>query len=133
MIDKIFDLFGIEEVEEEEEEVVETSKSGRRVVPFTPNKKEINPERRQNNRRQEMESNIIIQKPVRLEDAQEIIDQLMDGNSVAINLEKADGQMKQRIMDMIAGYCYCVSCNIEKVSGDIFIVSGHEIQNDNME
>lgn len=77
---------------------------------------------------EEEKGNIIISRPKRIDDAKEIIDHLMSGNSVTIDLEKAEGQIKQRIMDMIVGYGYCANCNIERVNDNIFVVSHVDIQ-----
>ena len=94
-------------------------------------------ERKQENRKviplrkiEEKESNIVIMRPKDIIDAKSIIDQLMDGNSVMIDLGKTDEAEKQRVMDMISGYCYAFHCNIERVNSTTFVVSHAEIQFD---
>lgn len=73
-------------------------------------------------------SNIIIMKPKKLNEAKDIIDKLQEGNTVAVDLAYAAENEKQRIMDMLAGYCYCTQSNIESINTDIYIISHTEIE-----
>lgn len=72
-------------------------------------------------------SEIIIMKPKAISEAKDIIDYLIDGNSVTINLESSEEKEKQRIMDMVSGYCYAFECNIEQVNPNVFVVSHKKI------
>lgn len=73
-------------------------------------------------------SNIIIVKPKKLDDAKDIIDKLIAGNTVAVDLEHTADEEKQRIMDMLAGYCYCTQSNIESINSGIYIISHTDIE-----
>lgn len=75
---------------------------------------------------------IIVCKPKKADDAKDIIDKLMEGHSVTINLGDVEVGAKQRIMDMVAGYCYCTKCNIEQVTQDIYLVSENIIETEEM-
>lgn len=72
-------------------------------------------------------SEIIIMKPKAISEAKDIIDYLIEGNSVTINLESSEEKEKQRIMDMVSGYCYAFECNIEQVNPNVFVVSHKKI------
>lgn len=76
------------------------------------------------------EPDIVIVRPVDMVDSKNIIDQLMDGNSVMIDLGKTQESEKQRVMDMVSGYCYAFDCNIERVNHTTFVVSHSKIQNE---
>ena len=71
--------------------------------------------------------NIVIFKPKRLEEAKDIIDLLVEGNSVTIDLSLADEKIRQRILDMVVGYGYYAQCNMEQITSTIFIVSHSKI------
>lgn len=76
------------------------------------------------------ESDIVIVRPADIVDSKNIIDQLMDGNSVMIDLGKTQESEKQRVMDMVSGYCYAFDCNIERVNHTTFVVSHWKIQSE---
>ena len=75
-------------------------------------------------------ANIIIMKPKKLNEAKDIIDKLAEGNTVAVDLDNAPENEKQRIMDMLAGYCYCTQSNIESINKGIYIISHTPIELD---
>lgn len=78
-------------------------------------------------------TNIRIMKPRKLNDAKDIIDKLSEGNTVAVDLEYTKDSEKQRIMDMLAGYCYCTQSNIESINTNIYIISHTVIELDKNE
>jgi len=84
-----------------------------------------------NNKMDMNNPNIIITKPRKLDDAKEIIDKLQDGNTIAVDLEYTPDNQKQRVMDMLAGYCYCTQSNIESINSNIYIISHTEIELEN--
>lgn len=127
MLAKLFNSFRIIEDEEFDDfvdvEEEEFSNHDKGVLPFVPNRKSEYSNRNLRNVDESAKPNIIIYKPEKVGDAKDIIDCLLDRNTVAIDLERANGRERQRIMDMVAGYCYCSHCNIEQVNKNIFIVS----------
>lgn len=102
--------------EEEDDDYEDRKQDSRKVIPLR--------------KIEEKESNIVIMRPKDIIDAKSIIDQLMDGNSVTIDLGGTVEAEKQRVMDMISGYCYAFHCNIERVNSTTFVVSHAEIQFD---
>lgn len=102
--------------EEEEDDYEDRKQDIRKVIPLR--------------KIEEKESNIVIMRPKDIIDAKSIIDQLIDGNSVTIDLGGTAEAEKQRVMDMVSGYCYAFHCNIERVNSTIFLVSHAEIQLD---
>ena len=68
-------------------------------------------------------NSIIICVPERYEEAQMICGHLKDRSSVLINLEKADKELAQRIVDFISGTIYAIDGDIKKISKDIFAAS----------
>lgn len=63
-----------------------------------------------------------------IEDSKEICDQLLMGNAVVINMEKASGDQKSRIIDFIAGAVYGVNGMILPVSQAIFMAAPENIE-----
>lgn len=76
------------------------------------------------------EPDIVITKPRDIVDCKNIIDQLIEGNSVMIDLGQTLESEKQRVMDMVSGYCYAFDCNIERINNTTFVVSHSKIQNE---
>lgn len=63
-----------------------------------------------------------------IEDSKEICDQLLMGNAVVINMEKASGDQKSRIIDFISGAVYGVNGRILPVSHAIFMAAPENIE-----
>lgn len=131
MLEKIKDLFTIEDDYEdgyEDEEMMQEEATGTtgRAAQYEENGRSKPSQRR--GAQALSKPNIMITKPKTIEDAKDIIDYLMEGTTVAIDLEKASERDRQRIMDMVSGYCYCSSCEIEQVNMNIFLVSSSDIK-----
>ena len=68
-------------------------------------------------------NSIIICVPERYEEAQAICSHLKDRSSVLINLEKADKELAQRIVDFVSGTIYAIDGDIKRVANGIFAAS----------
>ena len=71
---------------------------------------------------------VIIMKPEDFGDAKLIADHLRSRRTVVVNLEHAGLEEAKRILDFISGTAYALSCNVVKVSENIFIFSPDHIE-----
>ena len=62
-------------------------------------------------------------KPTAYEETKDIIDTLLDGKSVVLNLEGMRLELAQRIVDSVSGGCYAIRGNLQKISGYIYLVT----------
>lgn len=69
----------------------------------------------------DMEVRVI--KPTLYEDTREIIDTLLTGKAVVLNLEGMKLDLAQRIVDSVSGGCYAIQGNLQKISGYIYLVT----------
>ena len=67
-------------------------------------------------------------KPASMDDSKEIVDTLLGGRAVIINLEGIHIEIAQRIIDFTYGACYSIDGNFNKVTEYIFIVSPRSIE-----
>lgn len=133
VMNKIFDLFGMDsqeteeyedeniyEYEDEEEVEVEDRKlfgrNKNKVVPMTP----------ANSIR------MVISQPTTFEQSDEICSFIKEKKSVIVNLEYVNKDVARRIVDFISGGVYALDGYIQKVSNSIFLVapSNYEITNE---
>ena len=70
---------------------------------------------------------VTILKPQTFEDAQEICDNLLNGNPIIVNLEGFDPNCSQRLMDFVSGCVYSIGANLHQISGYIFIISPADV------
>lgn len=72
-----------------------------------------------------------ISKPTSFEQANEIIAQLKNRNSIVINLEYVSKEVGRRIVDVVSGAVRALDGNMEKVSNSIFVVApyNYDIEN----
>lgn len=66
---------------------------------------------------------VVVVKPVSMEDTREVIDALLDQCTVVLNLESNDVEVAQRIIDFTSGACYSLNGNLQKISSFIFILT----------
>ena len=64
-----------------------------------------------------------IAKPTNFDQADEIVMQLKEKNSVVINLEYVSKDVARRIVDVVCGAVKALDGNMEKVSNSIFVVA----------
>ncbi len=135
LMNKVFDLFGMDPVEddgyeeedvyeyEDEEEIVEDKKIfGRRNKDKVVNMPQANANA----------IKMVISQPTTFEQSDEICSFLKEKKSVIVNLEYVNKDVARRIVDFISGGVYALDGYIQKVSNSIFLVapSNYEISNE---
>ena len=132
LMNKVWDLFGMDSQEEEEyedenvydyeeeEEVEDRKLFGRK------NKVVSMPQTNTN------AIKMVISQPTTFEQSDEICSFLKEKKSVIVNLEYVNKDVARRIVDFISGGVYALDGYIQKVSNSIFLVapSNYEISNE---
>ena len=135
LMNKVFDLFGMDQAEQEdyededvydyenedEEEVEDKKIFGRR------NNKVVNMPQSQS-----QAIKMVISQPTNFEQSDEICSFLKEKKCVIVNLEYVNKDVARRIVDFISGGVYALDGYIQKVSNSIFLVapSNYEITNE---
>ncbi|MDE6904226.1 MAG: cell division protein SepF [Lachnospiraceae bacterium] len=101
-----------ESLREDTYEPVSKNKSGQKITPMRPAKKQG---------ASGMEVCVI--KPTTVEDAREITETLLSNRTVVLNVEGLDVDIAQRIIDFTSGSCFAISGNLQKISNYIFIIT----------
>ena len=57
-----------------------------------------------------------------------IVDYVLKGSAVVINLNTIDVEVGQRIIDFVAGACYAVNGNLQRINEKMVIISPKKIQ-----
>jgi FtsZ-interacting cell division protein YlmF len=83
----------------------------------------LNKDVKKNNQPNKILIDAFIARPIDMEGAQFICDELKKGNICTINLEDADSEMKQRIADLISGVVYAKDGNIKNVSDNVIMAT----------
>ncbi len=71
---------------------------------------------------------VTVIKPTGYEYTTEIIDNLLSGKAVVLNLEGLKMDVAQRIVDSVSGGCYAISGNLQRVSGYIYLITPSRIE-----
>ena len=71
---------------------------------------------------------VTVIKPTSFDYSTEIIDKLLEGKAVVLNLEGLKLELSQRIVDCVSGGCYAISGNLQRVSGYIYLVTPGQIE-----
>lgn len=71
---------------------------------------------------------VTVIKPTGYDASTEIIDQLLIGKAVVLNLEGLKIDTSQRIVDTVSGGCYAISGNLQRVSGSIYLITPSRIE-----
>ena len=135
LMNKVWDLFGMDSAEpdeyeeenvydyEEEEEEEDKRRFGRK----NNNNKVVSMPQQQTNA-----IKMVISQPTTFEQSDEICSFLKEKKSVIVNLEYVDKEVARRIVDFISGGVYALDGYIQKVSNSIFLVapSNYEITNE---
>lgn len=114
-----------ERVVREEEPVPQPSSSRTRTTRSTSQVR--NSSRNRNSKVVPMRSSndmeVCVMKPTYYEETKDIINTLLDGKSVVLNLEGMRLELAQRIVDSVSGGCYAIQGNLQKISGYIYLVT----------
>lgn len=81
----------------------------------------VTPMRRAVKAPQSME--VCVFKPTSFEDARDIGETILAGQTLLLNMEGVDVGLAQRIIDFTSGACYALDGNLQKVSSYIFVVT----------
>ena len=66
---------------------------------------------------------VMVYKPKTETDSKMIIDFIRRSEPAIIDLEKAEPEVSQRILDFVSGAVYALSGTVHRVSGNIFLLS----------
>ena len=66
---------------------------------------------------------LMVYKPMTETESKTIIDFIKRGEPAIIDLEEAEVQVSQRILDFVSGAAYALSGTVHRVSGNIFLIS----------
>ena len=136
LMNKVWDLFGMDSAEPEEyeyEDVYEYEDEDDTEVEdrkqFFGRKNKVVP------MQQTQQANaikMVISQPTSFEQSDEICSFLKERKSVIVNLEYVNKEVARRIVDFISGGVYALDGYIQKVSNSIFLVapSNYEITNE---
>lgn len=136
--DDYYDDYEDEVVVEKEKDLVRRPSSFRKTEPkeaSVEEKKASLSSRQPRTTRQSkvvpMRSNdmeVCVIKPTYFESSREIVDLLLEGKAVVLNLEGIKLDLAQRIIDMISGGCYALHGNLQKISGYIYLVTPRSVE-----
>ena len=70
---------------------------------------------------------VCVIKPTYYESTREIIDTIVDGKAVILNLEGMKLDLAQRVVDSVSGGCYAIQGNLQKISGYIYLVTPRSV------
>lgn len=90
--------------------------STNKVVPMKSNKSSYN---------NGMSVQVI--KPIKFEECREIVDILLRGKSVILNVEGMNVETAQRIIDFVSGAAYSIQGNLQKITSYIIIVTPYGV------
>lgn len=68
-------------------------------------------------------SGTVIYMVRRLDEAQEIIEHMLDGNNVYVNMETLDDPLKRRVLDVVSGAAFAVGATVKRVSYRNYLVA----------
>ena len=90
----------------EEEVPKKKSKSGVKISPFS----------RKTSNAPSYDYEIVAIKPVSIDDMNQVVDNLKDGNVVMLNTESCDEQLARRALDFVTGAVYALCGNFAQIS-----------------
>ena len=138
LMNKVWDLFGMDSAqpEEEEENVYGYDEELEDEEPEVEDKKIFGRKNKvvqmQQAQSQPNAIKMVISQPTSFEQSDEICSFLKERKSVIVNLEYVNKEVARRIVDFISGGVYALDGYIQKVSNSIFLVapSNYEITNE---
>ena len=134
IMNKVWDLFGMETAEEKEEA------NEYEAEEYTESEAEEFEDRRIWGRRsskvvnmpQVQQIKMVISQPTSFEQSESICDLLKEKKSVIVNLEYVNKDVARRIIDVVSGAVHALDGHIQKVSNSIFLIApyNYEITNE---
>ena len=125
IMNKVWDLFGMDTQEEKEESVYDMDEE------YT-NDEEVEEKRLWGKQRvnskvvslpQPQQIKMVISQPTSFEQSESICDLLKEKKSVIVNLEYVNKDVARRIVDVISGAVHALDGHIQKVSNSIFLIA----------
>ncbi|MBP5153880.1 MAG: cell division protein SepF [Lachnospiraceae bacterium] len=119
---------------EEEDEILRVEQSAPRAAAPTPRSAAPAPAARRSSSVVPMRSSrnggleVCMVKPKSVEDGKDICDIVLSGRPVVINMEGSAQELAQRIIDVSSGICYSIKGNLQKISGQIFILTPGNVE-----
>ena len=139
LMNKVWDLFGMDSAEPEEYE-------DENVYDYTDEEEEVEDRKlfgRKNSNSNKVVSmpqsqvqgqaiKMVISQPTTFEQSDEICSFLKEKKSVIVNLEYVNKDVARRIVDFISGGVYALDGHIQKISNSIFLIApmNYEITNE---
>ena len=133
IMNKVWDLFGMDTAEREEydeeeniydyleededEEIEDRKLFGKKKVVSMPQAQSVK---------------MVISQPTNFEQSEEICNFLKEKKSVIVNLEYVNKEVARRIVDFISGGVFALDGHIQKISNSIFLIAptNYEITNE---
>lgn len=125
IMNKVWDLFGMETAEEKEEA------NEYEAEEYTESEAEEFEDRRIWGRRsskvvnmpQVQQIKMVISQPTSFEQSESICDLLKEKKSVIVNLEYVNKDVARRIIDVISGAVHALDGHMQKISNSIFLIA----------
>ena len=125
IMNKVWDLFGMETAEEKEE-----ANEYEAEEYAEPDAEELDERRiwgRRNskvvNMPQTQQIKMVISQPTSFEQSESICDLLKEKKSVIVNLEYVNKDIARRIIDVISGAVHALDGHMQKISNSIFLIA----------
>lgn len=126
IMNKVWDLFGMDTAEEKEDENVYNMDD-----EYNQEDEEVEEKRvwgKRNNNKivsmpQMQQVKMVISQPTSFEQSENICDLLKEKKSVIVNLEYVNKDVARRIVDVISGAVHVLDGHIQKISNSIFLIA----------
>lgn len=132
IMNKVWNLFGMDQAEElEDEDVYDYEYDEEEEEPEVEEKRSFI-KRNKVVPMPQQSVKMVISQPTSFEQSEEICGFLKEKKSVIVNLEYVNKDVARRIVDFISGGVYSLDAHIQKISNSIFLVAptNYEITNE---
>ena len=132
IMNKVWNLFGMDQAEDEELEENDVYDYEYEEEPVEEKKSFIRRNSKVVAMPQSQSIRMVISQPTSFEQSEEICGFLKEKKSVIVNLEYVNKDVARRIVDFISGGVYSLDAHIQKVSNSIFLIAptNYEITNE---
>ncbi len=93
-----------------------------------PSNKLVEFNNRQRSEGGSVRSEVYVIKPQDINDSQIVVDSLLSGRTIVLNMEGLELAAAQRIIDFVCGACYALNGSLKAISGNIFIAVPQSIE-----
>lgn len=132
IMNKVWNLFGMDQAENEEFEENDVYDYDYEEEPVEEKRSFIKRNNKVVAMPQSQSIRMVISQPTCFEQSEEICGFLKEKKSVIVNLEYVNKDVARRIVDFISGGVYSLDAHIQKVSNSIFLIAptNYEITNE---